>query len=102
VVLLLRCLSSLSHLRKPLRSLNLSPKHIFSAILALYVVVYFLFLEFDFDWSLSLVLVFWRGFALLLDGGSLFSGLGFDIQLSFGLWCLVVSTVPVALVVFPE
>jgi hypothetical protein len=40
-------------------------------------------------------------FALLLDGGFLFSGLGFDIRLSFGLWCLAVSTVSVALVVFP-
>jgi hypothetical protein len=37
----------------------------------------------------------------LLDGGSLFSGLGSDIQLIFGLWCSAVSTVPVALVMFP-
>jgi hypothetical protein len=40
-------------------------------------------------------------FALLLDGGFICSELGFDIQLSFGLWCSAVSTEPVALVVFP-
>jgi hypothetical protein len=39
-------------------------------------------------------------FALMLDGGSLLSGFGFDIRLSFGLWCSTVSTVPVALAVF--
>jgi hypothetical protein len=47
VVQLLRRLSSLSLSRKPPRSLNLSPKHFFAAILALYVVAF----EFCF-WSL--------------------------------------------------
>jgi hypothetical protein len=37
----------------------------------------------------------------LLDGGSLLSGVGFDIRLSFGLWCSAASIVSVALVVFP-
>jgi hypothetical protein len=35
----------------------------------------------------------------LLDGDSLLSGVGFDIRLSFGLWCSAVSTVPIALAV---
>jgi hypothetical protein len=39
-------------------------------------------------------------FALMMDGGSFLSGFGFDIRLSFGLWCSAVSTVPVALAVF--
>jgi hypothetical protein len=38
---------------------------------------------------------------MLLDGGSSFNGLGFDIRLSFGLWCSAVSIVPIILVVFP-
>jgi hypothetical protein len=37
----------------------------------------------------------------LLAGDSLLSGVGFDIRLSFGLWCSAVSTVPIALVVSP-
>jgi hypothetical protein len=37
----------------------------------------------------------------LLDGGSLLSGLVFDIRLNFGLWCSAASTVLIALVVFP-
>lgn len=40
VVQLLRRLSSLSLSRKPPRSLNLSPKHLFAAILAFYVVAF--------------------------------------------------------------
>jgi hypothetical protein len=58
-------------------------------------------------WSL-VVVVLWvwvwcsdvTAFALMLDGGSLLSGFGLNIWLSFGLWCSVVSTLPIALVVF--
>jgi hypothetical protein len=37
----------------------------------------------------------------LLDGDSLLSGVGFDIRLSFDLWCSTISTVLIALVVSP-